>query len=131
MAELQQLCREAGLGARVTFKGFTSDAEKLDLYAQSLGIIYPPVDEDYGYVTLEAMLSRKPVITTLDSGGPLEFVEHDRTGLVCAPDAAALAAQMDELWRHRSIAARMGEAGRGFYDSLSISWDRVVEVLTA
>lgn len=131
MAELQQLCREGGLEQRVVFKGFTSQAEKLALYAESLGVVYPPVDEDYGYVTLEAMLSGKPVITTSDSGGPLEFVEHDRTGLVATPDAANLAAQMDALWRNRSIAARMGRAGREYYDALGISWDRVVEVLTA
>ena len=43
-------------------------------YAHSLGVIFPAVDEDYGYVTLEAMLSSKPVITCADSGGPLEFV---------------------------------------------------------
>lgn len=131
MAELQQRSREAGLGERAVFKGFTSDAEKLDLYAQSLGVVYPPVDEDYGYVTLEAMLSCKPVITTLDSGGPLEFVEHEQTGLVCTPDAAGLAARMDELWRNRAIAMRMGKAGRELYDALGISWDRVVEALTA
>jgi glycosyltransferase involved in cell wall biosynthesis len=131
MAELQQRCLEAGLSDRVVFKGFTSDTEKLELYAECLGVIYPPVDEDYGYVTLEAMLSRKPVITTYDSGGPLEFVEHERTGLVCAPDAEELAARMDELWRNRSIASRMGDAGRSFYDALGISWDGVIEVLTA
>ena len=130
MAELQQRSRETGLGERVVFKGFTSDEEKLDLYAHSLGVVYPPVDEDYGYVTLEAMLSCKPVITTLDSGGPLEFVEHEQTGLVCTPDAAGLAAMMDELWRNRVIAMRMGEAGREFYDALGISWDKVIEALT-
>lgn len=131
MAELQQRCQEADLGDRVVFKGFTSEAEKLNLYAECLGVIYPPLDEDYGYVTLEAMLSRKPVITTRDSGGPLEFVEHERTGLICAPEAHELAAQMDELWRNRSIAARMGEGGRSLYDALGVSWDRVVEALTA
>lgn len=131
MAGLQQLSAEAGLGDRVFFKGFTSDAEKLDLYATSLGVVYPPVDEDYGYVTLEAMLASKPVITTTDSGGPLEFVDHERTGLVCKPDALDLAASMDKLWRNRTIAARMGGAGREFYEALGISWDKVVEVLTA
>lgn len=131
MAELQHVCQEMGLQDRVTFKGFTSDAEKITLYAESLGVIYPPIDEDYGYVTLEAMLSRKPVITTRDSGGPLEFVEHDTTGLVCAPEPADMAAQMDALWSDRSVAARMGDAGRDLYDALGISWDTVVEALTA
>jgi glycosyltransferase involved in cell wall biosynthesis len=128
---LKERCREAGLGDRAVFKGFVSDEARLDLYAESLGIVYPPVDEDYGYITLEAMLCRKPVITTDDAGGPLEFVEHDRTGLVCAPDPVMLAEQMDILWRSRSIAAQMGTAGRELYDALGISWDGVVEALTA
>lgn len=131
MAELQQRCRETGLGDRAVFAGFTSQAEKLDYFARSLGIVYSPVDEDYGYVTLEAMLSSKPVVTTLDSGGPLEFVEHESTGFVCAPDAASLATSMDELWCNRSVASRMGKAGRALYDALGISWDLVVETLTA
>lgn len=131
MTLLQQRCRETALGERAVFTGFTSHAEKLDFYARSLGVVYPPVDEDYGYVTLEAMLSSKPVITTLDSGGPLEFVEHERTGLICSPDAASLAESMDEIWRNRPIARRMGQAARDFYDALGITWDRVVETLTA
>jgi glycosyltransferase involved in cell wall biosynthesis len=52
------------------------------------------------------------VITTRDSGGPLEFVSHERTGLICAADASQLAACMDTLWADRRRAARMGEAGR-------------------
>ena len=42
---------------------------------------YAPFDEDYGYVTLEAFLARKPVITTTDAGGTLEFVERRRQRL--------------------------------------------------
>ena len=38
---------------------------------------FPPFDEDYGYVTLEAFLSHKPVVTTTDAGGP-ERVRHGR-----------------------------------------------------
>ena len=45
---------------------------------EALGVIFPPLDEDYGYVTLEAMLAAKPVITCTDSGGPLEFVGASR-----------------------------------------------------
>ena len=49
---------------------YISDEEKLRLYANCLGVIYPPLDEDYGYITLEAMLAQKPVVTTRDAGGP-------------------------------------------------------------
>jgi glycosyltransferase involved in cell wall biosynthesis len=92
--------------------------------------VFPPVDEDYGYVTLEAMLASKPVITCSDSGGPLEFVRDGETGLVAEPTAAALAAAMDRVWASRAVAARWGEAGRELYDRQGISWARVVSTLT-
>jgi glycosyltransferase involved in cell wall biosynthesis len=46
-------------------------------------VLFAPYQEDYGYVTLEAFLSRKPVITARDSGGTLEFVEDGVNGYVC------------------------------------------------
>ena len=48
-------------------------------------VVYAPYDEDYGYVTLQAFLAGKPVITTTDAGGVLEWVEHEVTGLVAEP----------------------------------------------
>ena len=54
---------------RVALLGHIPDAEKYAWYANALAVAYPPYDEDYGYVTLEAMLSAKPVITCADSGG--------------------------------------------------------------
>lgn len=115
---------------RIDWQASVSDAAKSDLYARCLGVIFPPVDEDYGYITLEAMLSSKPVITCSDSGGPLEFVRHGETGLIVEPTAAALAGAMDRLWRERATAARWGQAGRARYDELDISWERVVTTLT-
>ena len=44
-------------------------------------VVFPPLDEDYGYVTLEAFLSHKPVVTTDDAGGPNEFVTERRQRL--------------------------------------------------
>ena len=65
--------------------------EKIDLYAKALAVIYPPIDEDFGYVTLEAMLARKPIVVCLDSGGPLEFVRNGENGLIVEPNAEDLA----------------------------------------
>ena len=48
-------------------------------------MVYPPFDEDFGYVTLEAFLARKPVVTCTDSGGPNEFVVDGVNGFVCEP----------------------------------------------
>ena len=37
-----------------------------------------PFDEDYGYVTIEGFAAERPVVTTTDVGGPLEFVTRRR-----------------------------------------------------
>src|SRR5688572_31994330 len=95
-------------------------------YAHAIAVIYPPTDEDYGYVTLEAMLSSKPVITCADSGGPLEFVVNEKTGLITEPSAKALASALDMIWDDREQARLWGEAGRTHYESFDITWDNVV-----
>ena len=87
------------------------------------------MDEDYGYITLEAMLSCKPVITCQDSGGSLEFVLHRQTGIVVEPTPQSLAAAMDELWDDRSLAKTLGQAGRDRYDQMDISWANVAQKL--
>jgi glycosyltransferase involved in cell wall biosynthesis len=129
--ELTDLVAKLGLNDRVTFLGEVSEAAKLDRYAKSIGVIYPPLDEDYGYVTLEAMLASKPVITCKDSGGTLEFVLDRITGLVAEPTAERLAVAMDALWDDRAMAQRLGLAGRDRYASLGISWSNVVQQLLA
>lgn len=114
---------------RVAWLGAVPDERKIALLADCLGVLVPPHDEDYGYVTLEAMLSARPVITCTDSGGPLEFVQHGRNGLVCQPEAEALAKAMDTLWEDRALARAMGKEGRALYTELGPSWERVVECL--
>ena len=111
---------------RVEWLGPVTEEEKRRQYARALGVIFPPINEDYGYVTLEAMLSSKPVITCVDSGGPLEFVRTNETGLVTESTAKALAAAMDTLWKNRAQAQAMGQAGRAHYDRHKISWHEVV-----
>jgi glycosyltransferase involved in cell wall biosynthesis len=130
-AELKNLVTELGLTDRVTFLNEVSEAEKLSRYAGAIAVIYPPLDEDYGYVTLEAMLAAKAVITCDDSGGSLEFVIDQTTGLVTAPTPTQLAQAMDQLWDDRAFAQRLGAAGRDRYDSLAISWANVVQRLLA
>ncbi len=71
---LRKLARELSVERRVEWLGFITEEEKRDAYAHARAIIFPPVNEDYGYVTLEAMLASKAVITCQDSGGPLEFL---------------------------------------------------------
>ena len=79
--------------------------------AGALGVIFPPYDEDYGYVTLEAFLSGKPVVTTTDAGGPNEFVVDGVNGRVTAPDPEALGEAIRFLAADARRAAALGDAG--------------------
>ena len=129
--KLQEDVERLGLQDRVQFLGRVTEQEKLRLYACCLAVIYPPFDEDYGYVTLEAMLSGKPVITCTDSGGPLEFVDHEATGYVASPDAASLAQALARLADNPAHATALGQAGRAAYLARNITWEHVVTALTA
>ena len=130
-SELKDLAREKQVHHRVKWLGFISEEEKHRFYAQAKAVVFPPLDEDYGYVTLEAMLSSKPVITCTDSGGPLEFIRHEETGLISKPTPSALADAFDRIWDNPKIAKSWGEAGRDLYDSMDITWSNVTERLLA
>ena len=122
-----QLAEECGVADRVEFLGQVSDDTLLELYAGALAVVYAPYDEDYGYVTLEAFLARRPVVTTRDAGGPLEFVEHGTNGAICEPDPEAIAGEINRLSGDRARAASYGASG--YERARTISWDGVVDRL--
>lgn len=122
-----RLAGELGVAGRVQWLGAVSDEDVLRLYSGALAVVYAPYDEDFGYVTLEAFLARKPVITATDSGGPLEFVIDGDNGRVCAPQAEALAEAIDGYAGDRARAARHGDAG--FEVARAITWSGVIERL--
>jgi len=126
-ANLRRLAEELGLGDRVEFAGSVSDDRLLELYAGALGVVYAPFDEDYGYVTLEAFLARKPVVTARDSGGTLEFVQDGVNGFVCEPDAGAMADAFSRLAQDPGRASSLGDAG--FERARLVTWDGVIETL--
>jgi glycosyltransferase involved in cell wall biosynthesis len=119
----------SGLNGRVDFTGRVGNEQLADLYARSLAVYYAPVDEDFGMVPYEAFLSSKPVITTSDAGGPLEVVHDRKTGLVVAPDAAAIARACDYLVEHVDEARAWGRAGRTVAER--VTWDACVDALLA
>jgi glycosyltransferase involved in cell wall biosynthesis len=125
---LAELARSLGVAERVRLAGRVEDGELLDLYAGALAVFYAPFDEDYGYVTVEGFKSGRPVVTTADSGGVLEFVEEGVNGFVApAGGVRELAARLDDLYRDRGRAAALGAAGRRRV--AGIGWDQVVSRL--
>jgi len=127
--ELRKQIAGLEVGDRVELLGFVGSEELLDLYARCRAAYYAPLNEDYGYVTVEAFLSGKPVVTTADAGGPLEFVTDGETGVVTPPDPEAVAAGIDRLFETPPARLReMGEQGRRRVEG--ISWDHVIDQLT-
>lgn len=125
---LARLAAERGVAERVRFAGWVDDAELARLYRGCRAVWFAPFDEDYGYVTVEAMRAGKPVVTTTDSGGALELVRDGVDGLVVDPAPRAAAAALDRLAADPALARRLGEAGRRTV--AGIDWDAVVARLT-
>jgi glycosyltransferase involved in cell wall biosynthesis len=123
----ESLIKQRGVSDRVCVRGFVSDDELIDLYANALGVAYFPFDEDYGYVTLQGMLAAKPVIVPTDGGGATEFVEDGLTGTIVGPEPQAIAESIDQLHSDRERARRMGEQARAKIASANLSWSNVVE----
>jgi glycosyltransferase involved in cell wall biosynthesis len=129
-AEINDLIRAQGLLDRIHFLGWVSEEEKARWMADAFAVLYLPVDEDsYGYVTLEAFHSSKPVITFTDSGGTNELVEDGLNGLVVEPTAESLAEGMESLWSDRARARAMGRAATETLGRKQIHWDHVLDTL--
>ena len=124
---LEERIEQLGLRQRVTLLGRVTDDELIDLYAGARGVLFAPYDEDYGYVTLEAFLARKPVVTASDSGGTLEFVADGTNGLVAEPSPESIASAINRLASDARLAASLGD--RGYERARTVTWDGVVERL--
>ncbi|MCC6953289.1 MAG: glycosyltransferase family 4 protein [Deltaproteobacteria bacterium] len=114
---------------RVQFLGRVSDDDLIRLYADAFAVYYAPYDEDYGFVTLEALASGKPVVTASDSGGVLGFIQHEVNGLVAESNENAVAAAFNRLFSEQSLYQRLCAS-----DTLShpnLDWDGVIAQLTA
>lgn len=124
---LERLAAELGVANRVTFAGRLSDDRLLDHLARCRAVVFPPFQEDYGFVTVEAFASRRAVITCRDAGGPAELVADGVNGFVCDPAPAALARAMRALADDPGLADRMGAAAHDA--GARLTWPETVRQL--
>ena len=125
---LAQLIHARGLGDRVTLAGSLSQSELVHYLAHCRAVCFPPFDEDYGFVTVEAFASHKSVITCRDSGGPAELVEDEVHGYVCDPTPQALAARLRLVMDDAGLAERLGRQAHARGSTLT--WPAAVRQLT-
>lgn len=108
--ELERISSELGLNEYVTFTGTIQDPapvyRAVDLYVMA------SMEEGFGLVTIEAMACEKAVVATA-SGGTLEIVGHNETGLLVSPGSATdLADACITLLRDPQRRQTMGRKGR-------------------
>ena len=124
---LKSLARDLKIADRVEFLGAVDDEELVKLYNNCRAVHFAPLDEDYGLVAVEAMTAAKPVITAVDSGGPLEHVRDGVNGFVLPPEPEAHAGALNSLWQDLDLCKRLGELGKE--EAANITWDKVINSL--
>lgn len=87
---------EACTWAQVMFLPSFTDQQREELLQACRAVVYTPANEHFGIVPLEAMAAGRPVIA-VNSGGPLETVKPQSTGLLCEPQPEAFARAMMTL----------------------------------
>lgn len=103
-AELQAKTHQLKLENNVEFLGWVADTQEfyqnIDIYC------LPSADEPFGIVILEAFKAGVPVVST-KTLGPVDIIEHGKTGLLCDINAAALAEELAELSKQPKLAAKL------------------------
>lgn len=112
---------------RINLLGFQSDAQLARLYQNALAVPFVPYQEDYGLVTVEAMLAAKAVVTVQDSGGPTELVRDGENGLVVEATPQALGRALNQLASNPAFAKSLGT--QGHQDAQRITWAAVADAL--
>ena len=110
LLELEALAHRLGVAPRVRFLGARNDVP--DLLRASDLLVHGARWEGFGRAVAEAMAAGLPVVAS-SAGGLVELVEHERTGLLVAPDRpAALAAAVRRLIEDPELSARLAESAR-------------------
>jgi glycosyltransferase involved in cell wall biosynthesis len=119
---LESLVSSLHIGDRVTFRGYISEDEKLDLLRRAWATVLASPKEGWGISNLESAACGTPVIAG-NSPGIRESVIDGETGFLVPPtDVAAFAAAMRGLVAQPDLVRTLGEGGRRFAEQFT--WDR-------
>ncbi len=110
---LPRLVARLGLTDAVTMTGQVPDAGP---YMQQLDdLVNASQPEPFGVGVVEGM-SRGVAVVAVDAGGPGEYIEHERTGMLARSGApAALADALEPLLASADLRRRIAQAGREQY----------------
>ncbi|MCK9467347.1 MAG: glycosyltransferase family 4 protein [Candidatus Absconditabacterales bacterium] len=126
---LKEIIRKNKLENKVYLLGFISEFEKIKYYANCKAVYFGAMGEDYGYITLEAMLSQKTVIVHPDAGGPLEFIENNYNGFIIDDNPIEVAKIIDKLYNEKDLAEDFGRNALNSINKKNFDWDYVINEL--
>jgi glycosyltransferase involved in cell wall biosynthesis len=108
--QLMEKCRKSGLEDEILFTGFI---ENIKSFMHSIDIfILPSLWEGFGYVSIEAMASSKPVLAFHTGSNP-EIIEDKKTGfLVTCYDIEELTDKLSVLINDHELRKTFGNEGR-------------------
>jgi glycosyltransferase involved in cell wall biosynthesis len=108
-ASLRRRLESPPLAGRVTWLPWQEDAAPL-LGALDLCVLTSD-REPFGRVLIEAMACGVPAVA-MDDAGPRDIVVPEETGLLCPPDAQAIATAISRLLDDADLRDRLGRAAR-------------------
>lgn len=118
-AELRELATELGIADAVDFEGTASPEQVAKTMRGALCLVFPSVQETYGFVVIEALALGLPVLASSQAGAVDELIDHAGNGWVIDPHrpeeliaAMALLDRDEAVWQAAGAAA-LASAERG------------------
>lgn len=107
---LKQMAVSAGVDDRIVFLGFVNNVKA---FMASIDIfVLPSIWEGFGYVLVEAMACKKPVVAFNISSNP-EIIADNETGFLVDPlDISAFTQKVEYLGKEVTLCKEFGNAGR-------------------
>jgi glycosyltransferase involved in cell wall biosynthesis len=114
-SRLKMLAEKLGIAQQVKFWGALSRPETLSKLAETHVLVHPSLHDSGGWVCLESMAAKRPVIC-LDLGGPGDIITSE-TGMKVTADSPQqavkdLAVAMENLVEDRQLCERLAQAGQ-------------------
>lgn len=106
---METRAREAGVAVR--FLGNVRHGELTAIFRSFDVFVLPSLFEGHPKALMEAMSCGVPVVGA-DSPGIREVIRNGESGLLCAPDAAAIRAAIGRILADHSLARRLATGGR-------------------
>jgi alpha-1,3-rhamnosyl/mannosyltransferase len=121
--EVKRYVRDRGLAARVEFLGHADEATLDLLYAQASLLLFPSLEEGFGFPVLEAMARGVPVVAS--NASSLPEIAGQAALLADPNDAEALAGACRQVLEDSELAARLTRQGKE--RAAQFTWEQAAE----